>query len=138
MTDEAIRVLLEHVPPMPSTMSGVGLQRLHGAAGRIAPDATAFPHRADQYDLVILAQWMNPHESSRNIAWARALFDAMSPHLEEAVYVNNLGAEGPERVRDAYGPNYERLATVKRTYDPSNVFRLNQNILPEAPQAERS
>lgn len=63
---------------------------------------------------------------------ARGLFDAMRPHLREAVYVNNLGVEGPERVRDAYGPNYERLAAVKRTYDPGNVFRLNQNVPPGA------
>ena len=136
MTDGAIHTLLEHIPHMPSAMSGVGLQRLHGAASRVAPDATAFPHRADQYDLVILAQWTDPHESLRNITWARGLFDAMRPHLQGAVYVNNLGAEGPERVRDAYGPNYERLAVVKRTYDPTNVFRLNQNILPEATAGE--
>jgi FAD/FMN-containing dehydrogenase len=132
MTDGAIETLLEHIPRMPSAMSGVGLQRLHGAAGRVAPDATAFPHRADQYDLVILAQWTDPQESSRNVAWARGLFDAMRPHLQDAVYVNNLGTEGPERVRDAYGPNYERLAVVKRAYDPSNVFRLNQNVSPHA------
>ena len=130
MTDGAIQTLLEHVPQMPSAMSGVGLQRLHGAAGRVPPDATAFPHRADQYDLVILAQWADPLESSRNIAWARGLFDAMRPHLQDAVYVNNLGAEGPERVRAAYGPNYERLAEAKRKYDPGNVFRLNQNVPP--------
>jgi FAD/FMN-containing dehydrogenase len=132
MTDGAIRTLLEHVPRMPSPTSGVGLQRLHGAAGRVPADATAFPHRADQYDLVILAQWRDPQQSSRHIAWARGLFDAMRPHLQDAVYVNNLGAEGPERVRAAYGRNYERLAVVKRTYDPGNVFRLNQNVPPDA------
>ena len=134
MTDGAIQTLLKHIPQMPSAMSGVGLQRLHGAAGRVAPDATAFPHREDQYDLVILAQWADPLESARNITWARGLFDAMRPHLQNAVYVNNLGAEGPARVRDAYGPNYERLALVKQTYDASNVFRLNQNVPPRDPQ----
>lgn len=138
MTDEAIQTLLEHIPQMPSALSGVGLQRLHGAAGRVAPEATAFPHRADQYDLVILAQWTDPQQSPGNIAWARGLFEAMRPHLQQAVYVNNLGAEGPERVREAYGPNYERLAAVKRTYDPSNVFRLNQNVPPDVPAEARS
>ena len=55
---------------------------------------------------------------------------AGAPHLADAVYVNNLGAEGPERVRSAYGPNHARLAALKRTYDPANVFRLNQNVPP--------
>jgi FAD/FMN-containing dehydrogenase len=56
----------------------------------------------------------------------------MRPHLEESVYVNNLGDEGPSRVRAAYGENYSRLAAVKRTYDPGNIFRANQNIDPAA------
>jgi FAD/FMN-containing dehydrogenase len=131
-TDAALDTLVQHVPDMPSGASGVGLQHLHGAAGRVAPDATAFPHRADQYDLLILSQWDDPEDSERNIAWTRSLFEAMTPHLQHAVYVNNLGAEGPERVRFAYGLNAPRLAEVKRRYDPANVFRLNQNITPES------
>jgi FAD binding domain/Berberine and berberine like len=126
----AVSALLEHVPRMPSGASGVGLQRLHGAASRVAPDATAFPHRADQYDLLVLSQWSDPAESDRNTAWTRALFEAVRPHLEDAVYVNNLGAEGADRVRAAYGPNHARLAEVKRVYDLANVFRSNQNIAP--------
>jgi FAD/FMN-containing dehydrogenase len=136
MTDDAINTLLDHIPGMPSPTSGVGLQRLHGAAGRVSPNDTAFPHRADQYDLVILAQWAEAQDSPRHIAWARGLFDAMRPHLENAVYVNNLGSEGPDRVRAAYGSNFERLAAIKRAYDPANVFRLNQNIAPRV--GERS
>jgi hypothetical protein len=130
-TDAALDTLLEHVPAMPSVASGVGLQRLHGAASRVAPDATAFPHRRDQYDLLILAQWTDPADSARNIAWVRNLFAAMRPHLQDAVYVNNLGAEEADRVRAAYGSNHPRLAQLKRAYDADNVFRLNQNIAPE-------
>jgi FAD/FMN-containing dehydrogenase len=129
-TDAALDTLVQHVPDMPSRASGVGLQHLHGAAGRVASDATAFAHRADQYDLLILSQWDDPEDSERNIAWSRGLFDAMAPHVQDAVYVNNLGAEGPERVRSAYGHNAPRLAEVKRVYDPTNLFRLNQNIPP--------
>jgi FAD/FMN-containing dehydrogenase len=129
-TDAALDTLVQHVPDMPSPASGVGLQHLHGAAGRVASDATAFAHRADQYDLLILSQWDDPEDSERNIAWSRRLFDAMAPHVQDAVYVNNLGAEGPERVRSAYGRNAPRLAEVKRVYDPTNLFRLNQNIPP--------
>jgi hypothetical protein len=130
LTAGASETLISHIPQMPSSMSGVGLQRMHGAASRVAPDATAFRHRTDQYDFLILSQWADPEDSSRNIAWTRGLFEAMTPHLPDAVYVNNLGAEGPERVRSAYGVNYPRLAEVKRRYDPANVFRLNQNIPP--------
>jgi hypothetical protein len=61
----------------------------------------------------------------------------MQPHLQDAVYVNNLGVEGPDRVRAAYGSNYARLAEVKRRYDSANVFRLNQNIAP-CPEPARS
>jgi hypothetical protein len=105
-------------------------ERQRGAAARVPVDATAFPHRAEQYDLLILAQWSEPARTDEHVGWARAAFDAIRPHLEDAVYVNNLGAEGPERVRSAYGPNHARLAALKRIYDPANVFRLNQNVPP--------
>jgi Berberine and berberine like len=88
------------------------------------------PHRAEQYDLLILAQWSEPGRTDEHVGWARTAFAALRPHLEDAVYVNNLGTEGPERVRSAYGPNHARLAALKRTYDPANVFRLNQNVPP--------
>jgi Berberine and berberine like len=115
---------------MPSSVSGVGLQQMHGVASRVAPSATAFAHRAEQYDFLILSQWSEPTDSDRNIRWTRALFEAMRPHLEESAYVNNLGDEGPARVRAAYGDNYPRLAAVKAAYDPDNLFRANQNIEP--------
>jgi FAD/FMN-containing dehydrogenase len=130
VTDGAIETLMRFVPQMPSSASGVGLQQLHGAASRVAPSATAFPHRAEVYDFLILSQWSEASDSDRNVQWTRALFEAMQPHLEESVYVNNLGDEGSGRVRAAYGENYPRLAAVKRTYDPDNVFRANQNIDP--------
>jgi hypothetical protein len=59
------------------------------------------------------------------------VFEAMRPHLDESVYVNNLGEEGDDRVRAAFGANYERLTALKRKYDPENFFRLNQNVRPE-------
>jgi hypothetical protein len=130
LTDAAIETLLRFVPSMPSAASGIGLQQMHGVASRVPPSATAFPHRAEQYDFLILSQWPDAAGSQRNIEWTKALFEAMQPHLEDAVYVNNLGDEGPSRVRAAYGENYPRLAAVKRAYDPDNLFRANQNIDP--------
>ncbi|MGH8824971.1 MAG: BBE domain-containing protein, partial [Jiangellaceae bacterium] len=130
LTDGAIETLMQFVPLMPSSASGVGLQRMHGVASRVGPSATAFPHRAEQHDFLIGSQWSDPAHSDRNVQWTRALFEAMQPHLEESVYVNNLGDEGRPRIRAAYGENYPRLASVKRTYDPDNLFRSNQNIDP--------
>jgi len=130
VTDGAIETLMGFLPRMPSSASGVGLQQIHGAASRLLPSATAFAHRAEQYDFLIGSQWSEPSDSERNLEWTTALFEAMRPHLEESVYVNNLGDEGPRRVQAAYGQNYPRLAAVKRTYDPDNLFRANQNIDP--------
>lgn len=130
LTDAAIDTLLDVTARMPPGASGIGLQGLRGAASRVAPDATAFPHRAPQDDFLILAQWDHDRDSASIIAWARDAFAAMRPHLEDAVYVNNLGVEGPDRVLAAYRGNHRRLVELKRRYDPSNVFRMNQNVAP--------
>ncbi|MDT0353922.1 FAD-binding oxidoreductase [Pseudonocardia charpentierae] len=130
LTDAAITTLLDCLQTMPSSFSGIGLQHMGGAAARIASAATAFAHRAEQYDMLILSQWAGPADSERNIAWTRDTFAAMEPHLADAVYVNNLGDEGQTRVQAAYGANYERLAEVKRRYDPDNLLRINQNVAP--------
>jgi FAD/FMN-containing dehydrogenase len=130
LTDAALDALLAIVPTIPTPATGIGLQGLRGAAARVPVDATAFPHRAEQYDLLILAQWPDTDRTDEHVGWTRAAFDALRPHLEDAVYVNNLGTEGPERVQSAYGPNHARLAALKRIYDPANVFRLNQNVPP--------
>ena len=130
LSEEAIEVMAEHVSEMPSPATGVGLQQMHGAASRVDPTATAFPHRDEHYDFLILSQWADPAESERNVEWTRSLFEAMEPFFEEGVYVNNLGDEGEDRVMAAYGANYGRLLALKGKYDPTNLFRLNQNIKP--------
>jgi FAD/FMN-containing dehydrogenase len=125
---EAIDVLVEYSIRMPSAMSGIGLQHLHGLSSRISPGETAFPHRFEFWDVPILSQWADPNESEPNIGWARDTWAALQPFSEQGVYVNNLGVEGDDRVRSAYGENYERLVALKNAYDPTNFFRLNQNI----------
>jgi hypothetical protein len=130
VTDEAVQTMMQFVEEMPSPATGVGLQQMHGAASRTHPSATAFPHRAEQFDFLILSQWPDPTDTAPNIEWSRAFFAAMEPHLEKAVYVNNLGNEGEDRIRAAYGPNYDRLAALKVKYDPTNFFRMNPNIQP--------
>jgi hypothetical protein len=130
LTTESTDVLVEYATRMPSVLSGIGLQQLHGAASRVSASETAFPHRFEFWDVPILAQWDNANDSARNIRWARDAWAALEPFSEQGVYVNNLGAEGDDRVRSAYGANYERLVALKSTYDPTNFFRLNQNIKP--------
>jgi len=83
LTGAAIETLARFLPSMPSPASGAGLHQMHGAASRVAPSATAFPHRAEQYDFLILSQWSDPADSPRNIEWTRALFAAMRPHHED-------------------------------------------------------
>jgi FAD/FMN-containing dehydrogenase len=128
--EEGIRVFLDYVSRTPSPLTIVYLEQVHGAAARVAVAETAFPHRGDRWDFAILTQWAEPREAEVNIAWTKEFFEAMRPHLDESVYVNNLGEEGDDRVRAAFGMNYERLAALKRKYDPENFFRLNQNVRP--------
>jgi FAD/FMN-containing dehydrogenase len=129
LPSDAIDTILRFSATAPSPFTGIGLQQITGVASRVAPTATAFAHRARHYDFLILSQWDDPADSPANVSWTRELFDAMSPHFR-GVYVNNLGEEGSDRVQDAYGVNYDRLAGIKAAYDPDNVFRLNQNIRP--------
>jgi FAD/FMN-containing dehydrogenase len=130
LSDEAIEVLLEYAETRPSPMSAFVLQHLHGAACRVGPTETAFPHRSEKHDLLIISMWTDPADSEKNISWTREFLQAMRPFLERGVYVNNLGDEGEDRIKAAYGPNYERLVALKNKYDPTNFFRVNQNIKP--------
>jgi FAD/FMN-containing dehydrogenase len=132
LSDEAIEVMLEFVTEMRSSISGVGLQQMHGAASRVDPAATAFPHRDEHYDFLILSQWADRSDSEENVRWTRASFETMQPFFESGVYVNNLGEEGEDRIKEAYGAHYERLVALKDKYDPTNLFHLNQNIRPTA------
>ena len=122
--DGTIDVLLDSFARVPSPMSIVSLQQLGGAAARVAPEATAYAHRDAAFDCVPICAWENAAEDETNIAWAREMWEALRPFASGRVYVNNLGEEGEDRVRAAYGVNYDRLATVKAKYDPDNLFRL--------------
>ena len=128
----AIDTLIHFAAMRPSPYTRIGLQQMHGAAARVPAAETAFGHRHDQWDCIMLSQWDSPADDERNIRWARELYVAMEPYLERAVYVNSLGNDEPDRVRTAYGANYERLAAIKAKYDPGNFFRWNQNVAPAA------
>ncbi len=132
-SDEAIDTMVECFADYPGGMhgSGVILEHVHGAATRRSVDATAFPHRDDALSFLILAEWEDPAESDRMIAWAREAHTRMEPFIATGGYVNYLDDDEVEgAVAAAYGPNYQRLQALKSKYDPTNLFHMNQNILP--------
>jgi hypothetical protein len=130
--DEVIAATVEYAKQIPSRHTVIIFTEFHGAYSRVGKTDTAYYHRDLQYDLIALSVWTDPADTERNIRWTRDLFAAWEPHLASAVYVNDLGEEGEERTRSAYGGNYARLAALKAKYDPTDFFRVNQNIEPRA------
>jgi FAD/FMN-containing dehydrogenase len=132
LSDGAIAAMIDCFGRCPTPMGAMILEHFHGAVTRVAPTATAFPHRAAGFNMLILGQWMDPAKTQECIAWARQSFEAMRPFTANSRYVNYLGDDeaADQALAAAYGPNYARLAEVKRKYDPSNLFHLNQNIKP--------
>jgi Berberine and berberine like len=130
LSDDAIYVLVEHANRATSPLSGVVIEYYGGVASQIGVSETAFAQRQAQYSLGILAQWVDPGESQRHIRWARGLADSMRPFSSGAYLLNFLGEEGEDTIKAAFGPNYDRLVSIKKKYDPENFFSLNQNIKP--------
>ena len=130
LTDEAIEVFVEYAATKPSPLSGVLIQTACGAASRVASDAMAFPHRTFPYAPVIVSQWLDAADSEKNVGWARECWRALQSFAGGGVYVNDLSDVDEDRLRIAYGANYERLTALKKKYDPDNFFRLNPNIKP--------
>jgi FAD/FMN-containing dehydrogenase len=125
---EAIDVMVEFAARLPSPYTKLSLQQMHGVAARVSPTATAFAHRHDQWEVQILSQWLDAADDEPNIRWTRECHAALEPYLDRAVYVNSLGDDEKDRVPEAYGSNFEKLAEIKAVYDPANFFRSNQNV----------
>ncbi len=131
LTDDFLDLMIEHVTSKTSPLSLALLFHLHGAATEVPEGATAFCHRQSQWDFDIIAQWTDLTTADQHISWARNFWQAVAPK-STGVYVNHLDSDdGVGRVRMAYGPNYERLTTLKAKYDPTNFFQLNHNIAPK-------
>jgi FAD/FMN-containing dehydrogenase len=133
LSDAAIATMIECFARCPTPMGQLLLEHIHGAAARVGPGDTAFPHRQDGYNFLILAQWMQHGDTNRCIAWARETYESMRPFFASGRYVNYLDDdEAGDPVAAAYGPNYRRLQRIKAKYDSTNFFRMNQNIRPLA------
>ena len=130
LTDDAIAAHLEHGPKIPVVNSTMHIYPINGAAQRVAPDSTAFAYRDATFATVIAGMWPDPADNDANTAWVKDYYAATAPHSEEGGYVNFMAEDDQSRIRANYRGNYDRLAEIKRRYDPDNLFRHNQNIQP--------
>jgi FAD/FMN-containing dehydrogenase len=133
LSDAAISVTVEQASAITSPLSAIPIFTLGGAVARVDDDATAFSGRNSAHDINFVASWLpDDPEPELHKAWARSAWEALRPHAH-GVYVNFLSDEPSDQVRAAYGDtNYARLASLKAKYDPTNFFRSNQNIAPDA------
>jgi FAD/FMN-containing dehydrogenase len=133
LSDDAIDLLVETYPSVPAPHTHVIVEHLGGAVSRVGEDETAVSHRDAPYNAVVIGMWGDPVQDEPSIDWVRRLWGQLRPFAFGGVYVNYLSDEGEDRVRAAYGPEkHARLVALKNTYDPANLFRLNQNIVPTA------
>jgi FAD/FMN-containing dehydrogenase len=131
ITDDAIDSMIAQFSACPSGMSGMIFEQLHGVATSIRPEDTAFPHRGTGYNLLIASVWLKTADTDSNIAWTRETYNILEQFMHNVSYVNYLGDdETIDRIKSAYGVNFDRLQKLKTRYDPDNVFHLNHNIVP--------
>ena len=130
LTDDAIEAHLAHGPKVPCVNSTMHIYPINGAVHQVQSDATAFAYRDANFATVIAGMWPDPADNEQNIQWVRDYYDATAPLSEEGGYVNFMADDDQGRVQSNYKGNYERLAQLKRVYDPGNLFRFNQNIQP--------
>jgi FAD/FMN-containing dehydrogenase len=130
LADGAIDALVQSIKHLPSPQCEIFFGCIGGATMRVKPDATAYPHRDTLFAVNVHGRWETAAEDERGIAWARDFFEKTKPFATGGVYVNFLTADEAARVHSAYGGNWERLARVKKRYDPDNRFRINHNIAP--------
>lgn len=131
LSDEAIDAIVALDARAPSPLAVLDIHHMGGAAGRIAPGVTAFGHRDAPYLTNTIGTWTEAREDDASISWVRGISGALRP-FSTGAYVNFLANEGQVGVRTAYDQaTYARLMALKRRYDPTNLFHLNQNIPPE-------
>jgi FAD/FMN-containing dehydrogenase len=132
LSDDAIDTMVAGFATCPSPLTVFVLEHLHGQVTRVPVTAAAVPHREPGYNFLATSVWLDPGASAENVEWTRAAFAALQPYAARRRYSNYIAADelGEDPVRQAYGPNYERLVELKTKYDPANLFRLNQNVRP--------
>jgi len=130
LSDEAIAKHVEHGSQLPSMLSTMHLYPLNGAAQRVAKTDTAYSFREALFAEVIVGVDPDPANAEKITKWCKDYWDALHPFSAGGAYVNFMMDEGQDRIQAAFRENYDRLATIKKKYDPANFFRVNQNIRP--------
>jgi FAD/FMN-containing dehydrogenase len=133
LSNAAIDTVIEHFMNIPSPMAMISIEHFHGAATRVEPAKTAYALRERGFNALVLSQWSAPDGDAAGIRWARETFAALKPFVGSSAYVNYLDQDdvGAAALAAAYGPNVQRLQSIKAKYDPENVFHLNVNIPPK-------
>ena len=131
LSDAAIEVMAAHSErmPVPSACQSI-LFPWGGQVARVSADRTPMAQRGAGWVVHPFVLWESADDDERHMAWGRGISADMKRFASGGVYLNFIGDEGQDRVRDAFGDNYDRLAQIKAQYDPDNFFRLNQNIRP--------
>jgi FAD/FMN-containing dehydrogenase len=132
LSDGLIDVFIDHARRLPDPQTEIAFAQLGGAVSRVPHEATAYTHREARYVMNVHGRWADPANDNACVAWARSVFQAAAPFSTGGAYVNFMTQEEGDRVRAAYGSNYDRLVSLKNKYDPANLFRVNQNIRPAA------
>lgn len=131
LTDDVVSVLIGRFADVPSPRTHIDMHHLGGAIRRVGEDDTAFSQRDANYVYNVVSAWTDPADDERNIAWTRGVWNDLRPYAVGASYVNFTASEGEDKVKASYGEaKYQRLAELKRKYDPTNFFRQNHNIRP--------
>ncbi len=131
LSDEAIALHVQHGTQLPTGKSTMHLYPIDGVAGRVGKDDTPWSYRDAKWAEVIVGVSPDPADKDRITAWAREYWEALHPYSAGGAYINFMMDEGSDRVRATYRDSYDRLAATKATYDPTNLFRVNQNIAPK-------
>ena len=130
IAEATIEPHLEHARRVPTLESGTFFLPVDGACHRVGADETAFAFRDARYNVGIFGTWRHPADDEANVAWVRGYHEAIRHWSLGAGYVNFSSGDDGGLARDMYRGNHDRLARVKHAYDPENVFRLNQNLVP--------
>jgi FAD/FMN-containing dehydrogenase len=130
ISDGLVELLVGAAEAVPSPHCEIFVGQLGGQTNRVAPSATAYPHRDANFVVNVHGRWETPAEDEIGRTWARGFYRDAARFATGGVYVNFMTAEETDRVRSAYGPNWDRLVEAKRRWDPDNLFSMNQNIQP--------